>query len=96
MSKPLTYIIIGLLILIIAQGFFTTPEGITPEEELYRLKIHDLNQEKAELQLENLKLHTKLNDFENEILKNDSIIDNSTTEQLDSMFTDYFKRQPLF
>jgi hypothetical protein len=91
-SKLFTYIIVGLLILILLQGFFTPLDGITPEEEIYRLKIHDLNQDNAKLEYENMKLHTQLNNFEDEILKNDSIIDNSSVEQLDSMFTDYFGR----
>ena len=92
MSKYLNYIVIGLLVLIAFQGFFNTYDGITPEEEVYRLKIHDLNKEKAKLLHDNKRLNNKLKHFENEILKNDSIIDNSTSEQLDSMFTNYFER----
>jgi hypothetical protein len=91
-NKNSTYILIGLLLIVIFQGFFEAPKGISPEEELYRLKIHDLGQEKLILIKQNDSLNNKLNSFENEILKNDSIIDNSTNEQLDSMFTEYFKR----
>lgn len=92
MTKYFPYIVIGLLVLIACQSFFNTYDGITPEEEVYRLKIHDLNKEKTKLLHDNKRLNNKLKHFENEVLKNDSIIDNSTSEQLDSMFTNYFKR----
>lgn len=88
--KVKDYIIIGLLVLGVIQGFFSTPEGISEEEHAFRVRIHDLNQENQELLDKNKKLEDKLILFEDEIIKNDSIIHNSTTQQLDSMFTDYF------
>jgi len=91
-NKYFNIIVVVLLVLVLIQGFFSPIEGITPEEEIYRLKIHDLNQEKAQLQAENNELHSQLKNFEDEIIKNDSIIHNSSVEQLDSMFTDYFTR----
>ena len=85
-------VLIGILI-VICQGFFSTPEGISEEEHTFRVAIHDLNQKNQKLLDVNKKLEIQLKSFEDEIIKNDSIIHNSTTEQLDSMFTDYFARR---
>ena len=46
MNKYFNYIVLGLLVIIFIQGFLKAPEGISEEEEMYRIKIHDLNQEK--------------------------------------------------
>lgn len=92
LNKYFNYIVLGLIVIVIVQGFFTVPSGMSEEEHAYKLKIHDLKQERAELLNKNTELEEKLNSFEDEILKNDSIIDNATSTQLDSMFTDYFNR----
>jgi hypothetical protein len=90
--RAVEWVLVFLVVFVALQGFFKTPEGINPEEELYRLKIHDLNQEKAQ-HLKTIKgLETKINNFENEILQNDSIVNSFTNDQLDSAFADYFKR----
>ena len=91
-KKHFEYIVIGLILVVFLQGIFSTPEGISKAEEMYRLKIHDLSQEKALLLKENNDLETKLNDFEHDILQNDSIVSSYSTDQLDSAFIDYFKR----
>jgi hypothetical protein len=66
--------------------------GMSQDEHEYKLQIHDLKQEKQELLNEIDTLETHIISFENEILKNDSIIDNADINQLDSMFTAYFNR----
>ena len=91
-EKHFNKAVLSILLVIFVQGFFKGTEGISPEEEVYRLKIHDLNQEKTEL-LNNIHhLENNLKSFEHEILENDSIIDNSSHDQLDSLFLDYFNR----
>ena len=85
-------LILALLVFVILQGFFKSPEGISPEEELYRLKIHDLNQEKTILLQSIDTLETKINTFKDERTKIDSVTDGYTTNQLDSFYTDYFSR----
>jgi|TARA_Y100000310_G_scaffold167497_1_gene167269 hypothetical protein len=75
------------------QGFFSSPSGISEEEHAFKVAIHDLNQKNLALLEVNKQLENHIKSFEDEILKNDSIIHNSTTEQLDSMYTDYFRRR---
>jgi len=92
LDKYFNYIAVGLLAIILVQGFFVTPSGMSEEEHLYKLQIHDLKQEKDSLLSKNTELEAQLISFEDDILKNDSIIDNATSTQLDSMFTDYFRQ----
>ena len=56
------------------------------------IKLHDIERQRELLEKQNHQLNYKIKLFENEILKNDSVIDNSTHEQLDSLFLDYFAR----
>ena len=67
-------------------------DGISQEEHDLKVKLHDLEQENSILETKNNHYETQIKTFEDEILKSDSIIDNSTSEQLDSLFTDYFSR----
>ena len=90
LEKHFTKIVLIGILIVICQGFFSFPEGMSEEEHAFKVRIHDLNQENQQLLDKNNKLEDKLILFEDEIIKNDSIIHNSTTEQLDSMFTDYF------
>jgi len=66
--------------------------GINEREEIYRLKIHDLSQDKIILQRENNNFQTKINDFKDERNKIDSITDDYNSIQIDSFYTEYFKR----
>ncbi len=91
-KKNFEYIVIGLILIVFVQGFFSTPQGISEEEEMYRLKIHDLNQEKAELLKQNNELEIKINSFKNEYNKIDSITNDYTNLQVDSFFTEFFNR----
>jgi hypothetical protein len=91
-KKNFEYIVIGLILIVFFQGFFSVPKGITPEEEMYRLKIHDLNQEKAELLKKNNDLEIKINSFKNEYNKIDSITNDYSNLQVDSFFTEFFNR----
>jgi len=92
MEKYFKYIVIGLLLVLILMRFFETPKGISESEMTYRLKVHDLNQDKLELLKENNKLESKLNYFQDEIIKNNNAIDSFTIVQLDSSFAAYFNR----
>jgi hypothetical protein len=89
--KYFQYIVLGLLVIIILQGFFTVQKGVSEEEVLYQLEIQRLNIEKTELLKKNSDLENKINYFKDEILQNDSITDNYTKPQLDSFLTNYFK-----
>jgi len=75
--------ILGLLVVFL----IPSNEEINVETEI---KLHDIEQEKELLEKKNHQLNYKIKLFENEVLTNDSIIDNSTTKQLDSLFTNYF------
>ena len=79
----------GLILGLLVMFLIPSNEEINIETEI---RLHDIEQEKALLEKKNNQLQFKINLFENEVLKNDSIIDNSTTEQLDSLFINYFAR----
>ena len=79
----------GLILGLLVMFLIPSNEEINIETEI---RLHDIEQEKALLEKQNNQLQFKINLFENEVLKNDSIIDNSTTEQLDSLFINYFAR----
>ncbi len=87
-------IILALLIVLVINNFigWFIPKGMTNEEHELQLKLHDLKNANFVLQESNERLQSKINTFKDEILKNDSIIDNSNINELDSMFTDYFSR----
>jgi len=91
MKININHIILGLLVIIFIQGFLKAPEGISEEEEIYRIKIHDLNQEKVALKIEIVKRDSQINTFKNERTKIDSIVDGYSVNQLDSFYTDFFK-----
>lgn len=90
-KKNFEYIILSLVLVVFIQGFFKAPEGISEEEEIYRIKIHDLNQEKVALKIEIVKRDSQINTFKNERTKIDSIVDGYSVNQLDSFYTDFFK-----
>ena len=91
MQNKIQYIIIGLLVLIFVQGFFSVPEGISESELEYRLEVQRLNDDKQRLLKKNYELENKINSFKDEIIKNDSITDNYSKPQLDSFLTNYFE-----
>jgi len=91
MKININHIIVGLLVIIFIQGFFKGQEGISEEEELYRIKIHDLNQDKTILLNDINKLESKINKFKDEKSKIDSITDNYSNNQIDSFYTEFFK-----
>jgi len=90
-QNKIQYIIIGLLVLIFVQGFFSVPEGISESELEYRLEVQRLNDDKQRLLKKNYELENKINSFKDEIIKNDSITDNYSKPQLDSFLTNYFE-----
>lgn len=95
MEKIKEYImptLFSLLLVVNLFGLFV-PQGMSEDEHLLKLKMHDLEQEKVLLLKQNQQYEYKIKSFENEILKNDSVIDNATTDQLDSLFSDYFGKR---
>ncbi len=78
-------LIIVLLIYLIGSGFFSSSEGISPEEELYRLKIHDLNQEKALLLKKNNQLEFRYEEITRNIHSDSLIIWSADRDKRDSI-----------
>ena len=93
--KYFNQIALGLLIIIIVQGFFTVPNGISEEEALYMLEVQRLNSEKTVLLKEINYYERTINDFQNQFdsIKNDNSIDTATISQLNDLFTDYLNKR---
>lgn len=87
-------IIVILLAVLVLNSFISwfIPQGMTNEEHELKLKLHDLEIEKSIMEDHNDRLEFKIKGFKDEIIKNDSVVDNATNEQLDSLFSDYFNR----
>jgi len=94
LDKILKYATPVLLVLIFSSELIgiLAPQGMSQEDHEYQVKIHDLEQDKEKLEHANKQIEDKLENFKNEILKNDSIVDGYDSSQLDSAFADYFKR----
>jgi len=90
-EKAFKYIVLGLLCIVVIQGFFKTPDGIMPEEEAYRLKIHDLNQELTELKKIDYEKEELINQFitKYDSIKGSSVNDTSTINELGGFFREY-------
>ena len=89
--EKIVLVLLSVLVLNSVIGWFI-PQGMTNEEHELKLKLHDLEIEKAVLEDHNDRLEFKIKGFKDEIIKNDSVVDNATNEQLDSLFSDYFNR----
>ena len=90
-KKNFEYIILSLVLVVLIQGFLKAPEGISEEEELYRIKIHDLNQDKKNDLFIINELTNKNNIYENfyDSLKNDNSINDATVNELKSALSNY-------
>jgi hypothetical protein len=78
-----------LLIYVLFAFVFLT--WLFPREKIdlsYEIKLHDLIKERKTLQ-------NKLNFYQNEIKKNDTIINHYDSFQLDSFFTNYFNGKSI-
>lgn len=90
-DKYFSKIVVGLLVVLLIQGFFETPSGISQEEEAYRLKIHDLSQEKL-IQLNKINVLTNENQiYENfyDSLEADHSLDTVKSNQLRINLSNY-------
>jgi len=95
MQKIYKYSIQILLVILIISNLlvlFSGSDRITEKEQELNIKIYDLQRKNKENKEKIYKYELNIKIFKNEILKNDSIIDNSSINELDSMFSDYFKR----
>ena len=94
MEKVAKYILPALLIIVIATNLLSAfiPRGMSEDEHLLKVRLHDLEQENIILEKANNQYEVKIKKFEDEILKSDSVISNASIDQLDSLFADYFKR----
>jgi uncharacterized protein YlxW (UPF0749 family) len=90
--KYFNYIVLGLLVIIIFQGFFSVPKGVSEEEVAYRLEVQRLSNEKTELLKVNNELENKIKSFRDEYNKIDSITNSYSNNQIDSFFTEFFNR----
>jgi len=85
-------IIIAGLVLLLLNGVFGwfSKTGWSDEDVELKIKLHDLEQKNISLEKENNTYELKIKNFKDEYSKIDSITNNSTPEQLDSLFSDYF------
>lgn len=93
--KYFNYIVLGLLVVIILQGFFTVPKEVSEEEVLYRIALDSLKDERIkDLTIIN-ELENKNRIYENfyDSLKNDNSIDTFTANQLQFSLSNYAKRR---
>lgn len=89
MNKAIPYIIVGLLLLNLVQGWFN---GKMPDDYTdTKIELHDLQQNYDLEVKKNQLLEVKLNTVTNEMFKKDTIIGGYTKPQLDSFFTDFLK-----
>lgn len=93
MKKYFEYIVVGLLIVLLLQGLFSVPEGVSDAEVEYRIEIDRLKNKNIELLNKNNELENNIKRFQNEVIKNDSIIDNADNKQLDSLLTEFFSKR---
>jgi hypothetical protein len=92
-NKYLPHILITAFVILFVQGFFKGPEGMSEEEHLYKVKIHDLNQEKIESMKAIEELQKKNQIYENfyDSLEADNSLDTATANELRSKLSDYAK-----
>ena len=85
-------IVIILLILVFAQGFFDSPFKYDEGALEYQQKITKLTEDKINL-LDSINgYETKINSFKDEKNKIDSITDGYSNNQVDSFFTNFFRQ----
>ena len=72
------------LILSLFKSTSTTIEGYTQQEVDYLLEIQSLKNDKKYLKYE-------IERFKDKIIIDSAFVHNATTDQIDSLFTDYFK-----
>jgi hypothetical protein len=85
-------IIIGLLVLVFAQGFFSNPFEYDSGALEYQLKITKLTEDKINLMDSINGYETKINNFKHEKSKIDSLTNNYTDNQVDSFFSNFFRQ----
>jgi len=73
------------LILSLFKSTSTTIEGYTQQEVNYLLEIQSLKNDKKLLNYE-------IERFKDKIISDSAFVHNATNNQIDSLFTDYFKR----
>ena len=94
-NKYFNYIVIVLLLILFCQGLFSVPKGISEEEHLLMVRLHDLNQENILLIKKNNQYESNILKLKNEILENNNFVDSASNEQIDSLFADYFSDRKL-
>ena len=87
-QKYFSYIVIGLLIVIMGQGFLNNNDS---NDDLYKERIAQYQKEKIEDLQKIDSLDNKLNIFKHEVHKIDSITSNYSNTQIDSFYTDFFR-----
>jgi len=92
MKKYFEYIVIVLILIVIVQGFFTVPSGVSEEEEIYRIKIHDLNKDKLHLKTKIDSIEKRYENYETKVTSDSTIIWNSDREYRDSIRAIYNPR----
>tara|TARA_R110000744_G_scaffold148351_1_gene261371 strand:- start:4781 stop:5050 length:270 start_codon:yes stop_codon:yes gene_type:complete len=86
--KYFTYIALGLLSIIMIQGFFN---GNTSNSELYQERINNYKKEKIQDLQAIDSLQNKFNTLKNEVHEIDSITSDYSNTQIDSFYTEFFR-----
>ena len=88
MNKNLIYIIGGAIALMLIYSTFKTPiinvNGYTQKEVNYILEISNLKNETKRLKYD-------IEIFKESIIKDSAFVHNATNQQVDSLFSNYFK-----
>ena len=84
-KKYFEYIVIGLILLVFVQGFFSVPEGISETELMYQLEVQRLNNDKMTLIKKYNDLKILYNETQNEITSDSSVIWKSNRRFNDSI-----------
>ena len=82
----------AVLYLIVDSFLPNAKQGLSKKEVEQEIIIHDLKQENILLEKQNNQNQVKLNRFLNEKSKIDSITNGYNKPQIDSFYTNYFKR----
>jgi len=85
-------ILLGILYLAFDSFFPFKKEGFSQKEVEQSIKLHDLAQENNLLKKQNNQYEVKIIQFRDEKSKIDSITNGYNEPQIDSFYTNYFKR----
>ena len=95
LDKYFKYIVLALLIIIVAQRFFSLPEGVNEEAEIYKAYIYNLREARIRKDsvINNLQNENKNFKAAFDSITNSAIIDTATASQLNGFFSKYIEER---